>query len=94
MLFTSFLKVFAISPAFVPSWQELAAKACIKTARVIIDPPTMTVKLGTSLMPNIGTQTQKIPPPTSVKDSSDSSAAGIALDPIEYKISPKQTKVP
>mgnify|MGYP005660510721 CR=1 FL=1 len=49
---------------------------------------------GTSLIPNIGTQTQKIPPTTSVKDRSVSSAAGIALDPIEYKIRPKQTKVP
>ena len=37
-------------------------------------------------MPNIGTQTQKIPPTTSVKDSSVSSAAGIDLDPIEYSL--------
>ena len=49
---------------------------------------------GTSLIPNNGNQTQKIPPTTSVKDSSVSSAAGIALEPTEYKISPKQTKVP
>ena len=49
---------------------------------------------GTSLIPNIGTQTQKIPPTTSVRDNSVSSAAGIALEPIEYKINPKQTKVP
>ena len=49
---------------------------------------------GTSLMPNIGNQTQKIPPTTSVKDNKVNSAAGIALDPIEYKINPKQTNVP
>ena len=49
---------------------------------------------GTSLMPNNGNQTQKIPPITSVKDNSVNSAAGIALDPIEYKIKPKQTRVP
>ena len=45
-------------------------------------------------MPNNGNQTQKIPPITSVKESKVNSAAGIALDPIEYKIKPKQTIVP
>ena len=49
---------------------------------------------GTSLIPNIGNQTQKIPPTTSVKDNNVNSAAGIALDPIEYRIKPKQTNVP
>jgi len=49
---------------------------------------------GTSLMPNIGSHTQKIPPTTSVKDNKVNSAAGIALDPIEYNIKPKQTIVP
>ena len=49
---------------------------------------------GTSLIPNNGNQTQKIPPTTSVKDNSVNSAAGIALDPIDYKINPKQTSVP
>ena len=49
---------------------------------------------GTSLIPNIGNHTQNIPPITSVKDNKVNSAAGIALDPIEYKINPKQTKVP
>ena len=49
---------------------------------------------GTSLMPNNGNQTQKIPPTTSVKDNRVNSAAGIALDPIEYRINPKQTNVP
>ena len=49
---------------------------------------------GTSLIPNNGNQTQKIPPITSVRDSKVNSAAGIALEPIEYKISPRHTKVP
>ena len=49
---------------------------------------------GISLIPNIGNHTQKIPPTTSVNDNNVSSAAGIALDPIEYKIKPKQTNVP
>ena len=49
---------------------------------------------GTSLIPNKGNQTQNIPPITSVKDNRVNSAAGIALEPIEYKIKPKQTKVP
>ena len=35
-----------------------------------------------------------MPPITSVKDNKVSSAAGIAFDPIEYKIKPKQTNVP
>ena len=50
--------------------------------------------VGTSFIPNNGNHTQNIPPITSVKDSNVSSAAGIAFDPIEYKIKPKQTKVP
>jgi hypothetical protein len=49
---------------------------------------------GTSLIPNNGNHTQNIPPITSVKDNKVSSAAGIALEPIEYKINPRQTKVP
>ena len=49
---------------------------------------------GTSLIPNNGNHTQKIPPITSVRDNKVSSAAGIALEPIEYKISPKQTRTP
>ena len=49
---------------------------------------------GTSLIPNRGNHTQKIPPTTSVKDNKVNSAAGIALEPMEYKIKPKQTKVP
>ena len=57
-------------------------------------PPIIVLVDGTSLIPNIGSQTQKIPPTTSVKDNSVNSAAGIALDPIEYKINPKQTSVP
>ena len=50
--------------------------------------------VGISLIPNKGNHTQKIPPITSVRDNKVNSAAGIALDPIEYKIKPKQTKVP
>ena len=52
------------------------------------------VLLGISLIPRIGIQTQNIPPITSVKDNNVNSAAGIALDPIEYKIKPKQTSEP
>ena len=49
---------------------------------------------GISLIPNNGNHTQNIPPITSVKDSKVSSAAGMALEPIEYKIRPRQTNVP
>ena len=49
---------------------------------------------GISLTPNKGSQTQKIPPITSVSESKVSSAAGMTFDPIEYKISPIQTIVP
>ena len=49
---------------------------------------------GISLIPKIGIHTQKIPPITSVKDKSVSSAAGIVFDPIEYKIKPRHTSVP
>tara|TARA_B100001059_G_scaffold189474_1_gene192155 strand:+ start:595 stop:807 length:213 start_codon:yes stop_codon:yes gene_type:complete len=58
------------------------------------NPPIIVFESGISLIPNKGNHTQKIPPITSVKDSKVSSAAGIALEPIEYKISPRQTKVP
>ena len=50
--------------------------------------------VGTSFIPNNGNHTQNIPPITSVKESKVNSAAGIAFEPIEYKIKPKQTKVP
>ena len=49
---------------------------------------------GISLIPNKGSQTQKIPPITSVSESKVNSAAGIAFEPIEYKIKPIQTIVP
>ena len=39
--------------------------------------------VGTSLMPKIGNQTQKMPPKTSVKDNKVRSAAGKCFDPIE-----------
>ena len=61
-------------------------------AKKIKKPPITVVFDGTSLIPSIGTQ--NIPPITSVKDSKVSSAAGIAFDPIEYKIKPKHTSVP
>ena len=60
----------------------------------IKNPPTIVFVSGTSFIPNTGTQTQKIPPITSVKDNKVNSAAGITFDPIEYKIKPKQTNVP
>ena len=50
--------------------------------------------VGTSFIPNSGNHTQNIPPITSVKDSNVTSAAGIAFEPNEYKIKPKQTNVP
>ena len=50
--------------------------------------------VGISLIPNNGNHTQKIPPITSVKDNKVNSAAGIALDHIEYKINPKHTNLP
>ena len=49
---------------------------------------------GTSLIPKIGNHTQKIPPITSVNDNKVNSAAGMALEPIEYKINPMQTNIP
>ena len=58
------------------------------------NPPTIVLVEGISLIPNNGNQTQKIPPITSVKDNKVNSAAGITLDPIEYNINPKHTKVP
>ena len=57
-------------------------------------PPIIVFVEGISLIPKKGTHTQKIPPITSVNDSKVSSAAGIAFDPIEYRIKPIQTKVP
>ena len=60
----------------------------------IKNPPIMVLLDGVSFIPKIGTHTQKIPPITSVKDKRVNSAAGITLDPIEYKIKPKQTNVP
>ena len=57
-------------------------------------PPIIVLGVGTSLIPNIGSHTQKIPPKTSVKDSKVRSAAGKCFDPIEYKIIPEQTRAP
>ena len=52
-------------------------------AKNIKKPPITVVFDGTSLIPSIGSQTQKIPPITSVNDNSVSSAAGIILEPNE-----------
>ena len=57
-------------------------------------PPIIVLVDGISLIPNKGNQTQKMPPITSVRESKVSSAAGIAFEPIEYKIKPIQTIVP
>ena len=46
-------------------------------------PPIIVLVVGTSLIPKIGNQTQKIPPRTSVKDSKVRSAAGRCFEPIE-----------
>ena len=58
------------------------------------NPPIIVFVEGISLIPKIGIQTQNIPPITSVSDNRVSSAAGMAFEPIEYKISPIQTNVP
>ena len=63
-------------------------------AEVIIAPPIKVFVLGTSLIPNSGNQTQKIPPRTSVSESSVKSAAGKYLAFVVYKITPEQTKNP
>ena len=57
-------------------------------------PPMIVLVDGISLIPNKGNQTQKIPPITSVRESKVNSAAGMAFEPIEYKIKPIQTIVP
>ena len=57
-------------------------------------PPIIVFVEGISFIPKNGNQTQKIPPITSVNESKVSSAAGIAFDPIEYKINPMHTKTP
>ena len=57
-------------------------------------PPIIVLVEGISFIPRMGTHTQKIPPITSVNESKVSSAAGIAFEPIEYKINPIQTNVP
>lgn len=49
----------------------------------MINPPMIVLADGTSLIPKIGNQTQKIPPKTSVKDNKVRSAAGKCFDPRE-----------
>ena len=46
-------------------------------------PPIIVFAVGISLIPKIGSQTQKIPPRTSVKDNKVRSAAGKCFYPIE-----------
>jgi len=46
-------------------------------------PPIIVLVVGISLIPKIGSQTQKIPPKTSVKDNKVRSAAGKCFEPIE-----------
>ena len=58
------------------------------------NPPIIVFVEGISFIPKMGTHTQKIPPTTSINESKVSSAAGMAFDPIEYKINPIHTKVP
>ena len=58
------------------------------------NPPTIVFVDGISLIPKSGNQTQKIPPITSVKDNKVNSAAGMAFEPIEYKINPRHTRIP
>ena len=57
-------------------------------------PPIIVFSDGISLIPKIGSQTQNIPPITSVKDNKVRSAAGNSFDPIEYNINPQHTKKP
>ena len=57
-------------------------------------PPIIVFFVGTSFIPNNGNQTQKTPPITSVRERRVNSAAGIAFEPIEYRIKPMQTNVP
>ena len=49
----------------------------------MIKPPIMVFAVGTSFIPKIGNQTQKIPPKTSVNDNKVRSAAGKLLEPME-----------
>ena len=69
----------------------LAMKRAIESLSRI---PRIVLVDGISLIPNKGSHTQKIPPITSVNDSKVNSAAGIAFDPIEYRIKPKHTIIP
>ena len=54
-------------------------------------PPIIVLLLGTSFIPNKGSQTQKIPPNISVSDRRVRSAAGRYFDFAEYKISAEQS---
>ena len=72
---------------------ELISVVKVDASRYL-DHPIIVLVAGTSFIPNKGSHTQNIPPITSVNDNKVNSAAGIAFDPIEYKINPRQTNVP
>ena len=63
-------------------------------ATQMIAPPMMVFMLGTSLIPRIGSQAQKIPPTTSSRDSIVNSPDRSCLDPMLNKIKPLATRVP
>ena len=54
----------------------------------------ITVRLGTSLIPNIGSQTHSTPPTTSIRDNKANSAEGRYFAPRLYNIRPDATKKP
>ena len=61
---------------------------------IIIPPPSITVKLGTSFIPKIGIDTHMTPPTHSIKDKNVNSADGKYFAPKVYKIKPDATIKP
>ena len=66
-------------PETVP-WQYLFARGIVIFLLLNV---YLFLEEGISFIPSHGSQTQNIPPITSVKDSKVKSAAGMCLDPIE-----------
>ena len=66
-----------------PIKPKILLKKISNIAKKIKKPPIIVFVEGISFIPSHGSQTQNIPPITSVKDSKVKSAAGICLDPIE-----------
>ena len=92
---TQFKNVDFTEGDFLENSPGAAAGTLLEILPVHIKNPPIIVWLeGTSLIPKIGIHTQKIPPITSVKDKSVSSAAGIVFEPNVYNIMPKQTNDP